>query len=75
MQLTGKQKRFLRARGHSLKPLVWIGKNGIAGNVLKQLEEVLTGHELIKVKLLEGCPLSVSECADLRDSRCQGQGS
>jgi len=33
-------------------------------NVLKQLEEVLTVHELVKVKLQEGCPLSVSECAE-----------
>ena len=63
MQLTGKQRRFLRAQGHGLKPLVWIGKNGIAGNVIKQLDEVLTAHELVKVKLLEACPLTVGECA------------
>jgi len=64
MDLTGKQRRYLRAQGHSLKPLVWIGKQGIAGNLADQLDGCLTTHELVKVKLLENCPLSVADCAE-----------
>ena len=64
MHLTGKQKRFLRAQGHALKPLVWIGKSGIAANVLTQLDGALTSRELVKVKLLESCPLGTAECAE-----------
>lgn len=63
MNLTGKQRRFLRAQGHALKPLVWIGKQGIADNVLAQLDSALTSRELVKVKLLESGPLSTGECA------------
>jgi len=63
MELTGKQRRFLRAQGHGLKPLVWIGKQGISANLVAQLDECLTVHELVKVKLLESCPLSVGDCA------------
>ncbi len=69
MDLTGKQRRFLRARGHGLKPLVWIGKQGIADNLVAQLDGCLTTHELVKVKLLESAPHSVDDCADaLADS-------
>ncbi len=64
MELTGKQRRFLRAQGHALKPLVWIGKQGLAKNLIAQLDGCLTSHELIKVKLLESCPLAVAACAD-----------
>lgn len=64
MELTGKQRRFLRAQGHALKPLVWVGKQGIAKNLMAQVDSCLTSHELIKVKLLESCPLDVAACAD-----------
>jgi len=62
--LTGKQRRFLRARGHALKPVVWVGKQGLAPNLLTQLDACLTTHELVKIKLLESCPLSVAACAE-----------
>jgi RNA-binding protein len=63
MRLTGKQKRFLRAHGHGLKPAVWIGKHGVGLTVLTQLDWVLTSQELVKVRLLESCPLTRDECA------------
>lgn len=63
MDLTGKQRRFLRAKGHGLKPLVWIGKQGIAANLVAQLDGCLTTHELVKIKLLESAPLSMDNCA------------
>jgi RNA-binding protein len=63
MNLTGKQKRFLRAHGHGLKPTVWIGKLGVELTVLTQLDWVLTSQELVKVRVLESCPLSRNECA------------
>jgi len=56
MELTGKQKRTLRALGHHLRPVATIGKQGLAGSVLAQLEANLLAHELIKVKVLKTCP-------------------
>lgn len=51
--MTGKQKRFLRAMGHQLKPIVQLGKSRITDNLVDQLNENLRAHELIKVKLLK----------------------
>lgn len=64
MRLTGKQKRFLRAHGHGLKPTVWIGKLGVGLTVLTQLDWLLTSQELVKVRLLESCPVTKEECAE-----------
>ncbi len=55
MQLTGKQNRYLRGLGHHLKPIVMIGKEEVNAAVISATEEALEIHELIKVKLQEGC--------------------
>lgn len=55
MQLTGKQNRYLRGLGHHLKPVVYVGKEEVNEAVIAATEEALTAHELIKVKLQEGC--------------------
>ena len=55
MQLTGKQARFLRGIGHHLKPVVMIGKEEVNAAVIAATEEALGTHELIKIKLQEGC--------------------
>lgn len=49
-------RRKLRGAGHSLRPLVLIGKDGTTPAVLKQLDVVLLDHELVKVKILAECP-------------------
>lgn len=54
-QLTGKQNRFLRGLGHGLKPYVMIGKHHLNEEVVKTTNEALEAHELIKVKIQEGC--------------------
>ncbi len=55
MKLTGKQVRFLRGLGHHLHPVVMIGKEEINAAVVAATDEALAAHELIKVKLQEGC--------------------
>jgi len=55
MNLTGKQARFLRGLGHHLKPVVMIGKEEVNEAVIAAVEEALEAHELIKIKLQEGC--------------------
>lgn len=46
----GKQRRYLRAAAHALKPIVQIGKAGASAAVLAQIDQALAGHELIKVQ-------------------------
>ncbi len=54
--LTGKQKRFLRARGHHLTAAVSVGREGVSEAVISALDEALLTHELVKVKLGQGAP-------------------
>lgn len=51
MQLTNKQKQFLKSMAHSLRPVVLLGANGLTEGVLAEIEIALAHHELIKVKL------------------------
>jgi len=55
MKLTGKQARHLRGLGHHLKPVVMIGKDEVNEAIIAATDEALAIHELIKVKLQEGC--------------------
>ncbi len=61
--LTGKQVRFLRGLGHHLQPVVMIGREEVSEAVLSSVEEALSAHELIKVKLQEGCETDRHEAA------------
>lgn len=51
MSLTNKQKQFLKARAHELKPVVLLGGNGLTEGVVAEIEVALNFHELIKVKV------------------------
>lgn len=55
LYLSGAQARELRARGHQLKPTVMVGREGLGPAVTAALEAVLCAHELVKIKIQEGC--------------------
>ena len=62
--MTGKQRSKLRAIGHSLKPSITLGKQGLSKYVKNEIKEQLRVHELIKLKVLDTCPFSKKECAE-----------
>lgn len=64
MPLNGKQRRALRALGHHLQPVVMVGKDGVTPSLLGALEQALTDHELVKVKVGESAPLDRHETAE-----------
>lgn len=51
MNLSNKQKQYLKGEAHHLKPIVMIGANGLSEGVMAEIENALTYHELIKVKV------------------------
>jgi RNA-binding protein len=49
--LTGRQKRHLRSLAQRLDPVVWVGDAGLTDGAIRALDEALTAHELIKVRM------------------------
>ncbi len=45
------EKKALRKKAHSLKPVVMIGKHGLTDAVLAEIDIALNAHELIKVRI------------------------
>ncbi len=72
-ELTGKQRRHLRALGHHLDPVVQIGQDGVSDAVVSQADAQLDAHELIKVKIGESSPQDRHEAADMLAARTQAQ--
>lgn len=62
-ELRGKQKRFLRAMGVNLDPILIIGKDGISDNVIWQADSALRARELIKGRVLKTAPAEPEEIA------------
>ena len=48
--LSSKEKKRLRAIGHTLNPIVTIAGNGFSDGVKAEIERALKDHELIKLK-------------------------
>jgi RNA-binding protein len=63
-ELTGKQRRHLRALGHHLAPVLHIGHEGLTDSLVAQANAQLESHELIKVKVGESSPLPRHTVAD-----------
>jgi len=50
--LSNQERRSLKAKAHSLNPVVMTGAKGLTDNVLAEIEVNLDAHELIKIKLV-----------------------
>lgn len=54
MSLTDKQRRHLRSLGHRLKPVVLIGDKGLTEAVVREFDQSLERHELMKIRVKVG---------------------
>lgn len=54
LTITPVQRRELKAKAHAINPVVMIGVAGLSAAVLKELDQALKSHELIKVKVFDG---------------------
>ena len=64
MELTSKQRAYLRGLANTLEPIVIIGKDGIGDNLIKQANDALEARELIKCRVLENSMLTAREACD-----------
>ena len=49
--VTPRERATLKARAHSLEPIVHVGQSGLTDQLVKELDRALTAHELIKVRV------------------------
>jgi len=45
------ERRSLKARAHSLNPVVIVSDAGLSGSVMAEIERCLKAHELIKIRV------------------------
>ena len=64
--MTSKQRAKLRAMANGMEPIIFIGKEGVTENLLKQAEDALTARELVKGSVQRNCALSAKEALHLR---------
>ena len=76
MALTKKQTKQLRALANSLKPLFYVGKNDLTEAAIKQADETIEKHELIKCAVQETREaMQQADCSDtsgLCSGNCAG---
>lgn len=71
--LTGKQRRYLRSLGHELKVVVQVGKDGVDDGLVGAIDQALTDHELIKIKIADSAGLERHEAADQLAARTRSE--
>ena len=48
-----KQDKRIQTQARAIKPQVWIGKNGLTDEIIRQVNLLLKKRKLVKIKLLE----------------------
>jgi len=72
MDLSGRQKRFLRGLGQTLHPTLMVGKEGMTEGIRTALDELLARHELVKVRVQKGAG---GETHDWAEQVVEGSGA
>ena len=70
--LSNQQRKFLKGLAHNKKPVVTVGQNGLTDSLMCELQETLSHHELIKIKLPAG---EKSARVTLLESICKQTGA
>jgi RNA-binding protein len=52
MELSVKQRQYLKGLAHNLNPVVMIGDKGVTEAVIKEVITSLNAHEIIKIRVL-----------------------
>lgn len=72
MEITPRQRAHLKSLAHHLKPVLFVGKEGITDQTVRSLEEAMNTRELLKVRILEAAPMSTREGAEALAARVEG---
>ena len=72
MAITPKQRAYLKSLAHHLKPVAFVGKEGVTDATIRSIHEALNTRELIKVKVLEAAPDDVRVTGAELEQRIDG---
>jgi RNA-binding protein len=53
ISLTARERSHLKARAHSLEPVVRVGQGGLSDTLVAEVDRALSAHELVKIRLDE----------------------
>ena len=62
--LTRKQRSTLRGSASKYETILQVGKGGISEALVQQVKDALRKRELIKMRVLDNCPLDAREAAE-----------
>lgn len=62
--LNSRQRAQLRAMANDMETILQVGKSGVLDTTVKQVADALEARELIKMSVLETCPINARETAD-----------
>ncbi|WP_283678265.1 ribosome assembly RNA-binding protein YhbY [Lentilactobacillus sp. Marseille-Q4993] len=69
MKLTGKQRRFLRAKANHFRPVFSIGKNGLSEVWLEEVGNALDNRELMKINILQNSDVTTDDVRNYIESK------
>ena len=62
--LTSKQRAHLRSMANTMDTILYVGKDGISENTVKEAYDALEARELIKCAVQQNCELTAREALD-----------
>ena len=73
MEMTSKQRAYLKSLASNLEPLFQIGKSSLTPEFTNAIAETFNTHELIKIAVLKNCFDDPREIAETIAGRTQSQ--
>ena len=62
--LSSKQRAYLRSMANTMETILYVGKDGITDNTVKEAYDALEAREIIKCAVQQNCELSAREALD-----------
>lgn len=71
MNLTSKQRAFLKSKAQTIDPIIQVGKSSVTAELIDSVSEAIEKRELIKLHVLQNCLDDPKEIAQVIAERTQ----
>ena len=71
MNLTSKQRAYLKSKAQTIDPILQIGKSSVTTELVTSVAEAIEKRELIKLHILQNCDDDAKEIANTIAERTQ----